>query len=69
MPFYDPDTDILYAAGKGDGNIRYYECVDEKPYVFPLSEYRSTVSTTLALRCFHGEYIPRELYSEDNSWS
>jgi coronin-1B/1C/6 len=23
MPFYDPDADILYAAGKGDGNIRY----------------------------------------------
>jgi coronin-1B/1C/6 len=44
MPFYDQDTDILYAVGKGDGNIRYYECVDEKPFVFPLSEYRSTVA-------------------------
>lgn len=42
MPFYDNDTNILYAAGKGDGNVRYYECVDEKPFCFPLSEYRST---------------------------
>jgi len=25
MPFFDMDTDILYLAGKGDGNVRYYE--------------------------------------------
>ncbi|KAI4875970.1 hypothetical protein NFI96_022103 [Prochilodus magdalenae] len=25
FPFYDPDTHMLYLAGKGDGNIRYYE--------------------------------------------
>ena len=33
-----------FAAGKGDGNIRYYECVDETPYAFPLSEHRTTVA-------------------------
>eukprot|EP00616_Rhizochromulina_sp_CCMP1243_P006562 CAMPEP_0118965132 /NCGR_PEP_ID=MMETSP1173-20130426/2724_1 /TAXON_ID=1034831 /ORGANISM="Rhizochromulina marina cf, Strain CCMP1243" /LENGTH=451 /DNA_ID=CAMNT_0006913701 /DNA_START=40 /DNA_END=1395 /DNA_ORIENTATION=- len=42
MPHYDADTNVLYAAGKGDGNIRYYECVDENPFIFPLSDYRST---------------------------
>jgi WD40 repeat protein len=26
MPFYDMDTELLFLAGKGDGNIRYYEC-------------------------------------------
>mmetsp|Transcript_2364 Transcript_2364/g.3399 ORF Transcript_2364/g.3399 Transcript_2364/m.3399 type:complete len:469 (+) Transcript_2364:77-1483(+) len=41
MPFYDEDTQILYLAGKGDGNIRYYEFVDENPWCFPISEYRS----------------------------
>jgi len=42
MPFYDEDSNLLYLAGKGDGNIRYYEMVDESPYTFPVSEYRST---------------------------
>jgi coronin-1B/1C/6 len=42
MPFYDNDNTILYLAGKGDGNIRYYEVVDEDPYIFFLSEYKSS---------------------------
>jgi coronin-1B/1C/6 len=41
MPFYDPDTSMLYLAGKGDGNIRYYEIVDEAPYIHFLSEFKS----------------------------
>jgi len=41
MPFYDNDTNVLFLAGKGDGNIRYYEVVDEAPYVHYLSEYKS----------------------------
>jgi len=45
MPFYDEDTRMLYLTGKGDGNVRYYEFTDEAPYVHPLSEYRSNVST------------------------
>ncbi|KAI9501495.1 hypothetical protein BX070DRAFT_239953 [Coemansia spiralis] len=39
MPFYDPSTNVLYVAGKGDGNIRYYEYADEQLYF--LSEYSS----------------------------
>ena len=45
MPFYDEDTRMLYLTGKGDGNVRYYEFTDEAPFVHPLSEYRSNVST------------------------
>ncbi|KAL4618176.1 coronin-2A-like [Arapaima gigas] len=41
FPFYDSDTHMLYLAGKGDGNIRYYEISPEKPYVQFLTEYRS----------------------------
>jgi coronin-1B/1C/6 len=41
MPFYDNDNSILYLAGKGDGNIRYYECVDESPYIHFLTEFKS----------------------------
>jgi coronin-1B/1C/6 len=44
LPFYDPDSCLLYLAGKGDGNVRYYECVDENPWCFPVSEFRSTVA-------------------------
>ncbi|XP_077425909.1 coronin-2A isoform X2 [Vanacampus margaritifer] len=43
FPFYDPDTHILYLAGKGDGNIRYYEISSEKPYIHFLTEYRSNL--------------------------
>jgi len=42
MPFYDNDSSMLYLAGKGDGNIRYYEMVDEAPYFHFLSEYKSS---------------------------
>lgn len=43
MPFFDEDTNILFLAGKGDGNIRYYEIVDEAPYFHYLTEYKSAV--------------------------
>jgi len=41
MPFYDNDTSVLFLAGKGDGNIRYYEVVDEAPYIHYLTEFKS----------------------------
>jgi len=41
MPFFDPDTNILFLAGKGDGNIRYYEIVDEAPFFYYLTEFKS----------------------------
>jgi len=41
MPFFDNDTNVLFVAGKGDGNIRYYEVVDEAPYIHYLTEYKS----------------------------
>jgi coronin-1B/1C/6 len=44
MPVFDHDLNILYLAGKGDGNIRYYEVTSDhdKPIYF-LSEYKSNV--------------------------
>lgn len=42
MPFYDNDSSVLYLAGKGDGNIRYFEMVDEAPYFHFLAEYKSS---------------------------
>lgn len=53
LPYYDPDTRMLYVAGKGDGNIRYYEILDDPreakgvikedgPYFSFLNEYRSS---------------------------
>ena len=44
MPFYDPDTSILYLAGKGDGNIRYYEIMDGTPFAHPIEDFKSSVS-------------------------
>ncbi|CCF55996.1 hypothetical protein KAFR_0A05610 [Kazachstania africana CBS 2517] len=40
MPFYDDGNKILYVAGKGDGNIRYYEFQNDE--LFELSEFHST---------------------------
>jgi len=31
LPFYDEDTDLLFLAGKGDGNLRYYEIDPSAP--------------------------------------
>lgn len=41
MTFFDPDTSLLYLAGKGEGNIQYYEITDKAPFVFFLSAYQS----------------------------
>ncbi|XP_028131173.2 coronin-2B isoform X2 [Diabrotica virgifera virgifera] len=41
FPFFDADTNMVYLAGKGDGNIRYYEVTDEAPYVHYLSQILS----------------------------
>lgn len=42
MPFYDADCKVLYLAGKGDGNIRYFEWVREDTKLYFLSEYKSS---------------------------
>jgi coronin-1B/1C/6 len=42
MPHYDADTQLLFLSGRGDGNIRYYEIVDEAPYAHFVAEYKST---------------------------
>ncbi|KAI5959108.1 CRN1 [Candida theae] len=40
VPYFDPANSILYLAGKGDGNIRYYEYDTDELY--ELSQYAST---------------------------
>eukprot|EP00514_Thraustochytrium_sp_LLF1b_P002945 CAMPEP_0184519094 /NCGR_PEP_ID=MMETSP0198_2-20121128/6438_1 /TAXON_ID=1112570 /ORGANISM="Thraustochytrium sp., Strain LLF1b" /LENGTH=442 /DNA_ID=CAMNT_0026909577 /DNA_START=276 /DNA_END=1604 /DNA_ORIENTATION=- len=42
MPFYEEGSNILVLGGKGDGNIRYYEIVNDSPFTFPIDEYRAT---------------------------
>lgn len=41
-PTYDPDTKLLFLAGKGDGNVRFFEYSSEAPYLHYISDYRST---------------------------
>ncbi|NP_001083772.1 coronin 1C L homeolog isoform X2 [Xenopus laevis] len=41
LPFYDPDTNIIFLCGKGDSSIRYFEITDESPYVHYLSTFSS----------------------------
>lgn len=43
FPFFDPGTQMLYLAGKGDGNVRYFEVTGEDPFVHYISAYSSTV--------------------------
>lgn len=42
-PFFDPSTQMLYLAGKGDANVRFFEFTAEDPYLHYISDYRSTV--------------------------
>uniref|UniRef100_A0A674NRP8 Coronin n=1 Tax=Takifugu rubripes TaxID=31033 RepID=A0A674NRP8_TAKRU len=44
LPFYDPDTGVVYLCGKGDSSIRYFEVTDEAPFVHYLSMYSSKES-------------------------
>nr|XP_022307279.1 coronin-2B-like isoform X2 [Crassostrea virginica] len=39
LPYYDQDTKIMYLAGKGDSNIRYFEIDDESPYTHYLNSF------------------------------
>ncbi|XP_062307824.1 coronin-1C-A isoform X2 [Osmerus eperlanus] len=39
LPFYDPDTSVVYLCGKGDSSIRYFEITDEAPFVHYLSTF------------------------------
>ncbi|MBN3278796.1 COR1C protein, partial [Polyodon spathula] len=41
LPFYDPDTNVVYLCGKGDSSIRYFEVTEETPYVHFLNTYSS----------------------------
>lgn len=43
FPLYDEGTNMLYIAGKGDGNIRYFEATPEDPYLHFISQFGSTV--------------------------
>ena len=40
-PIYDPDTNMVYVAGKGDGNVRYYEVLNEAPWASFLNQFIS----------------------------
>lgn len=33
MPLFDPDTNMLFLAGKGDTTISYMEVTDKDPYL------------------------------------
>jgi hypothetical protein len=43
FPTYDEDTKLVFVAGKGDGNVRYFEMTTEPPYAHYLSEYKTSV--------------------------
>ena len=49
FPFYDPDTGVLYLAGKGDGIIRYYEIVSQAPWSHYLNHFLSGSPQVLEL--------------------
>ncbi|GAB1605739.1 coronin-2B-like isoform X3 [Argonauta hians] len=42
FPFYDHDSKVVFLAGKGDGNIRYYEIVSAAPFCHYLSQFQSS---------------------------
>lgn len=51
IPYFDNDTSLVFLGGKGDGNIRYYEVVDDSEVVYYVSEFKSQ-TPTLGLAMF-----------------
>mmetsp|Transcript_32075 Transcript_32075/g.51830 ORF Transcript_32075/g.51830 Transcript_32075/m.51830 type:complete len:689 (+) Transcript_32075:178-2244(+) len=43
MPFYDEDSSLLFLAGKGDGNIRYFDVTNSDPYLNYITDFKSNV--------------------------
>lgn len=39
MPFWDDSSNVLFTAGKGDGNIRYYELVNDDKFIYFLTQH------------------------------
>lgn len=35
IPLFDADTNALYLAGKGDSQVRFFECSNKDPWVIP----------------------------------
>jgi len=44
LSMYDSTLNLLYAAAKGDCNIKYFEISKESPYVHYLSQYQAATS-------------------------
>jgi len=42
--YYDPDLSLIYLAGKGDANIKFFELTNEAPYCFSLSSFNDNVA-------------------------
>jgi len=45
IPYFDADNSVMYLAGKGDAAIKYWEAVNDEPYLHFLSEFRESEST------------------------
>lgn len=50
MPLYDPDTNMLFLAGKGDTTIAYMEVTDKDPYL--IEGLRHNGNTIIFFYCF-----------------
>ena len=49
MPFFDEGTNLLFLGGKGDGNVRYYEIVNDAPWQFLIESSKGTPARGLCM--------------------
>uniref|UniRef100_W5LHR0 Coronin n=1 Tax=Astyanax mexicanus TaxID=7994 RepID=W5LHR0_ASTMX len=42
IPFYDPDTSVVFLTGKGDTRVYIYEIISESPYFMECSSFSSS---------------------------
>lgn len=49
MPLYDPDTNMLFLAGKGDTTIAYMEVMDKDPYLMEGLRHNGMICIVLNL--------------------
>jgi hypothetical protein len=51
MPLFDPDTNMLFLAGKGDTTILYMELTDREPYLIEGLRHSGKLKCSKALFC------------------
>lgn len=64
MPLYDPDTNMLFLAGKGDTTIAYMEVTDKEPHLIDGLRHNGRANLFDIIRSFRSILIKQILINK-----